>query len=53
MVYVANLQTEDVSFLGVDTNGNLTRAAIIAVGVTPNTPDPTRGNNGIESLRHR
>ncbi len=45
-VYVANLQTEDVSFLGVDTNGRLTRQGYLAVGVTDKTPDPTKGNNG-------
>ncbi len=45
-VYVANLQTEDVSILSVDSNGNLTRRGLIAVGVTPNTPDPTTGSNG-------
>ena len=45
-VYVANLQTEDVSFLSVDTAGNLTRQGFVAVGVTPNTPDPTTGGNG-------
>ena len=41
-VYVANLQTEDVSFLGVDANGNLTRQGYLAVGVTLATPDPVR-----------
>jgi DNA-binding beta-propeller fold protein YncE len=45
-VYVANLQTEDVSFLGVDVNGKLTRQGYLAVGVTGNTPDPTKGSNG-------
>ena len=45
-VYVANLQTEDVSFLGVDTNGKLTRQGYLAVGVTNTTPDPTKGSNG-------
>ena len=45
-LYVANMQTEDVSILSVDANGNFTRNGYIAVGVTPNTPDPTRGNNG-------
>jgi len=45
-VYVANLQTEDISFLGVDTNGKLTRQGYLAVGVTDKTPDPTKGNNG-------
>src|SRR4030095_16737921 len=42
-VYVANLQTEDVSFLGVDTAGKLTRQGYTAVGVTGQTPDPTKG----------
>jgi DNA-binding beta-propeller fold protein YncE len=32
-VYVANMQTEDVSILSVDANGNLTRNGFIAVGV--------------------
>src|SRR4030095_15687990 len=45
-VYVANLQTEDVSFLGVDTNGILTRQGFLAVGVTGTTPDPTKSGNG-------
>ena len=40
------MQTEDVSFLSVDANGNFTSNGYIAVGVTPNTPDPTRGDNG-------
>jgi DNA-binding beta-propeller fold protein YncE/mono/diheme cytochrome c family protein len=46
MIYVANFQTEDVSFLGVNPGGNLTRAGYVAVGVTNNTPDPTTGGNG-------
>ncbi|HEX8068599.1 MAG TPA: YncE family protein [Pyrinomonadaceae bacterium] len=45
-VYVANLQTEDVSFLSVDGNGRLMRQGFLAVGVTPNTPDPTTGGHG-------
>ncbi|HEX8685341.1 MAG TPA: beta-propeller fold lactonase family protein, partial [Pyrinomonadaceae bacterium] len=45
-VYVANFQTEDVSFLGVDANGNLSRQGYLPVGVTPQTPDPTTGNHG-------
>jgi DNA-binding beta-propeller fold protein YncE len=45
-LYVANMQTEDVSLLSVDANGNFRRNGYIAVGVTPSTPDPTRGNNG-------
>jgi DNA-binding beta-propeller fold protein YncE/mono/diheme cytochrome c family protein len=45
-VYVANMQTEDISFLAVDTNGNLTRQGYLAVGVTPSTPDPKKGGNG-------
>jgi DNA-binding beta-propeller fold protein YncE len=45
-LYVVNMQTEDVSILSVDMNGNFTRNGYIAVGVTPSTPDPTRGNNG-------
>ena len=45
-VYVANMQTEDLSILGVDANGNLTRQALIAVGVTPSTPNPVNGGNG-------
>jgi DNA-binding beta-propeller fold protein YncE len=45
-VYVANMQTEDVSFLGVDPNGALTRQGFLAVGVTPKTPDPTTGGQG-------
>ncbi|MEO5753655.1 MAG: YncE family protein, partial [Chthoniobacterales bacterium] len=45
-VYVANLQTEDVSFLSADVNGKLTRQGYLAVGVTGNTPDPVKGGNG-------
>ena len=45
-LYVANLQTEDVSFLGVDANGNLQRQGFLPVGVTPSTPDPVKGSNG-------
>ncbi|HKG14253.1 MAG TPA: beta-propeller fold lactonase family protein, partial [Pyrinomonadaceae bacterium] len=45
-VYVANFQTEDVSFLNVDSNGNLTRQGFTPVGVTPSTPDPTTGGRG-------
>jgi DNA-binding beta-propeller fold protein YncE len=46
-IYVANLQTEDVSFLRVDGAGQLTRQGYLAVGVTPTTPDPSRnGGNG-------
>jgi DNA-binding beta-propeller fold protein YncE len=45
-IYVANFQTEDVSFLGVDSNGNLQRQMYLPVGVTPSTPDPTTGGNG-------
>ncbi|HEX8490054.1 MAG TPA: beta-propeller fold lactonase family protein, partial [Chthoniobacterales bacterium] len=45
-VYAANLQTEDISFLAVDASGNLTRQGYLAVGVTPNTPDPVKGGNG-------
>ena len=46
MLYVANFQTEDVSFLGVGPGGNLVRAGFVAVGVTNNTPDPSTGGNG-------
>ena len=45
-LYVANMQTEDISFLSVDSNGNLQRQGILAVGVTGKTPDPTTGGNG-------
>jgi DNA-binding beta-propeller fold protein YncE len=45
-VYVANMQTEDVSFLGVDAQGNLTRQDHLPVGVTDSTPDPVKGGNG-------
>lgn len=45
-VYVANMQTEDVSFLGVDSNGLLTKQGFLPVGVTSTTPDPTKGGNG-------
>src|SRR5262249_60264273 len=36
-LYVANMQTEDVSLLSLDANGNFTRNRYIAVGGTPNT----------------
>src|SRR4029078_743450 len=49
-VYVANLQTEDVSFLGVDTAGKLTRQSYTAVGVTGKTPDPTNGGGNGSNL---
>ena len=45
-IYVANMQTEDVSILSVDANGNLSRRGFVAVGVTPSTPDPTTGGHG-------
>ncbi|HEV7904625.1 MAG TPA: DUF4214 domain-containing protein [Pyrinomonadaceae bacterium] len=46
-IFVANLQTEDVSFLSVDANGRLQRQGFLAVGVTPSTPDPTKnGSHG-------
>lgn len=45
-VYAANMQTEDVSFLGVDATGKLTRQGVLPVGVTSATPDPTKGGNG-------
>jgi DNA-binding beta-propeller fold protein YncE len=45
-VVVANMQTEDVSFLETDANGNLVRQGFIPVGVTNRTPDPTKGSNG-------
>lgn len=45
-VYVANMQTEDVSFLSVDSTGRLARQGFVAVGVTGDTPDPTTGGNG-------
>jgi DNA-binding beta-propeller fold protein YncE/mono/diheme cytochrome c family protein len=45
-VYVANFQTEDISFLGVDSSGNLARQGYLPVGVTPSTPDPTTGGHG-------
>jgi DNA-binding beta-propeller fold protein YncE len=45
-VYVANLQTEDVSFLAADATGKLTRQGYTAVGVTGKTPDPSKGGNG-------
>jgi len=45
-IYVANFQTEDISFLGVDANGNLQRQGFLPVGVTPSTPDPEKGSNG-------
>jgi DNA-binding beta-propeller fold protein YncE/cytochrome c peroxidase len=45
-VYVANMQTEDISFLGVSAAGALTRQGFLPVGVTDKTPDPRKGGNG-------
>jgi DNA-binding beta-propeller fold protein YncE len=45
-IYVANMQTEDVSFLTLDANGRLVRGGYTSVGVTGTTPDPTKGSNG-------
>jgi len=45
-VFVANMQTEDVSFLGADAAGTLTRQGHLAVGVTDSTPDPVKGGHG-------
>jgi DNA-binding beta-propeller fold protein YncE len=45
-VYVANMQTEDVSFLGVTPAGALTRQGFLSVGVTDSTPDPTDTGHG-------
>lgn len=40
-IYVANMNTEDVSFLSVSTSGALTRQGYVTVGVTGDTPDPS------------
>ena len=45
-VFIANMQTEDLSFLSVGPDGTLTRQGHIDVGVTGDTPDPTRGGHG-------
>jgi len=45
-LFVANMQTEDLSFLGVNADGTLTRQGFVAVGVTDHTPDPVKGGNG-------
>ena len=45
-LFVANMQTEDVSFLGIGTDGTLTRQGTVTVGVTDQTPDPVKGGNG-------
>jgi len=45
-IYVANMQTEDVSFLAVGADGTLTRQGHLAVGVTDSTPDPVKGGHG-------
>ncbi len=45
-IFVANFQTEDISFLSVDNNGRLMRQGFLAVGVTNSTPDPTTGGHG-------
>lgn len=46
MIFVAHMQTEDVAFMRVGVDGKLTRVALLPVGVTGNTPDPTTGGNG-------
>jgi DNA-binding beta-propeller fold protein YncE len=45
-LFVANMQTEDVSFLGIGPDGALTRQGTVTVGVTDQTPDPVKGGNG-------
>jgi DNA-binding beta-propeller fold protein YncE len=45
-VYVANLQTEDVSFLELDSSDRLIRRGFVPVGVTGVTPDPVKGGKG-------
>lgn len=45
-IYVANMQTEDVSFLNIGSDGKLSRGGYVSVGVTPSTPDPVKGGNG-------
>jgi len=45
-IYVTNMQTEDISFLRVDANGNLARDGFLTVGVTDKTSDPTKGGHG-------
>jgi DNA-binding beta-propeller fold protein YncE len=45
-LFVANMQTEDVSFLGIGPDGTLTRQGFVTVGVTDHTPDPVKGGNG-------
>ena len=45
-LFVANMQTEDISFLGVSPDGSLTRQGFAAVGVTDQTPDPVKGGHG-------
>ncbi|HET9623915.1 MAG TPA: YncE family protein [Kofleriaceae bacterium] len=45
-LYVANMQTEDVSILAVAANGALTKQAVVTVGVTDHTPDPSTGGTG-------
>jgi len=45
-IFVANMQTEDLSFMGVNPDGTLIRLGHVAVGVTDRTPDPVKGGNG-------
>jgi DNA-binding beta-propeller fold protein YncE len=45
-LYVANMQTEDVSFLSISPTGALARLGYLAVGVTDTTPDPIDGGTG-------
>src|SRR3954470_1621194 len=45
-LFVANMQTEDISFLGINPDGSLVRQGVLPVGVTDSTPDPVKGGNG-------
>lgn len=45
-LFVANMQTEDISFLGINPDGSLVRQGVLPVGVTDSTPDPVKGGHG-------
>ena len=45
-LFVANMQTEDISFMGINPDGSLVRQGVLPVGVTDSTPDPVKGGHG-------
>src|SRR5262249_48203971 len=45
-LFVAHMQTEDNSFLGVGADGSLTPQGVLPGGAPPSTPRPVQGGNG-------